>query len=172
MTLEVLSSGDSFGDLALTGGESRRSASAVCLDKVETISIRQPEFDELRRRLPAVDRFLVEVLSAQVRRLTSLLLDSLHLDADTRTYPPTAPPRDRLRSGPATDSDSTHPGRPRIDGRDDPSDHQQGPANLRPSEDSYHWPEDASPSSTWKVSQNRPNSEHRDSISGFLDVTA
>ena len=86
MTLEVLSAGDSFGELALTSGESRRSASAVCLDKVETISIRQPEFDELRRRLPAVDRFLVEALSAQVRRLSSLLLDSLHLDADTRTY--------------------------------------------------------------------------------------
>lgn len=86
VTLEVLSSGHSFGDLALTGPESRRSASAVCLDPVETISIRQPDFDELRRRLPAIDRFLVEVLSAQVRRLTSLLLDSLHLDADTRTY--------------------------------------------------------------------------------------
>jgi CRP/FNR family cyclic AMP-dependent transcriptional regulator len=86
VTLEVLSSGDSFGELALTSGEWRRSASAVCLDPVETVSIRQPEFDELRRRLPAVDRFLVEVLSNQVRRLTSLLLDSLHLDADTRTY--------------------------------------------------------------------------------------
>jgi CRP-like cAMP-binding protein len=86
VTLELLSPGDAFGDLALTGDESRRSASAVCLDPVETISIRQPEFDELRRRLPAVDRFLVEVLSNQVRRLTSLLLDSLHLDADTRTY--------------------------------------------------------------------------------------
>jgi CRP-like cAMP-binding protein len=63
---------------------SRRNASAVCLDATQTLSITGSDFAELRERLPLVDRFLVEVLSAQVRKLTEQLVENLHLDAETR----------------------------------------------------------------------------------------
>jgi len=86
VTLTVIGPRESFGDQALTQPDARRSASAVCLDAVETLSVGRREFDDLRGRLPAVDRFLVAVLSAQVRRLSSQLLESLHTDADVRVY--------------------------------------------------------------------------------------
>jgi len=85
-TLTVLVPGDSFGEQALLDPASRRTASAVCLGAVETLAVGQRDFDDLRGRLPAVDRFLVDVLAAQVRRLSAMLLESLHVDADTRIY--------------------------------------------------------------------------------------
>ncbi|MCC6225662.1 MAG: Crp/Fnr family transcriptional regulator [Microthrixaceae bacterium] len=85
-TLVVLVPGDSFGEQALLDSESRRTAAAVCLDAVETLSIGRRDFEHLRSRLPLVDRFLVEVLAAQVRRLSAMVLESLHLDADTRVF--------------------------------------------------------------------------------------
>ena len=86
ITLAVLGSRESFGDQALTTADARRTASAVCLDTVETLSVGRREFEDLRSRLPAVDRFLVAVLSAQVRRLSERLLEALHTDADVRVY--------------------------------------------------------------------------------------
>jgi len=85
-TLVVLVPGDSFGELALIDAESRRTASAVCLDAVETLSIGRRDFEHLRSRLPIVDRFLIELLAAQVRRLSDTVLESLHVDADTRVF--------------------------------------------------------------------------------------
>jgi CRP/FNR family cyclic AMP-dependent transcriptional regulator len=84
VTLTVLGPGDSFGEQALMTESSRRTASAVCLDATETLSITGVDFGELRERLPAIDRFLVEVLSTQVHRLSELLVENLHLDAETR----------------------------------------------------------------------------------------
>ena len=78
--------GDSFGEQALLSEASRRTASAVCLDAVETLSIGGREFSELRARLPLVDRFLVDVLSAQVHMLSNMLVENLHLDAETRVF--------------------------------------------------------------------------------------
>ena len=42
------------------------------------------DFDELRRRHPSVERFLVDVLAAQVRRLSGQVLDALYMPADHR----------------------------------------------------------------------------------------
>lgn len=84
VTLTVLGPGESFGEQALLAPDARRTASAVCLDEVQTIAVGGDDFEDLRHRLPAVDRFLVDVLAAQVRRLSGQLVESLHVQAETR----------------------------------------------------------------------------------------
>lgn len=84
VTLNVLGPGESFGEQALLAPDARRTASVVCIDAVQTLAIGKVEFEDLRDRLPAVDRFLVEVLATQVRRLSTQLVEALHIDADTR----------------------------------------------------------------------------------------
>lgn len=84
-TVTVLGPGDVVGELALASGEpGRRTASAVALERTETLVIHHDAFEELRREHPTVERFLVLVLAAQVRRLTGHLLDALYVPADTR----------------------------------------------------------------------------------------
>ncbi|HEV7886620.1 MAG TPA: Crp/Fnr family transcriptional regulator [Acidimicrobiales bacterium] len=84
-TVTVLGPGDVVGELALLdGGQGRRTASAVALEKSETLVLHHDAFEELRRAHPTVERFLSAVLAAQVRRLTSHLLDALYVPADVR----------------------------------------------------------------------------------------
>lgn len=83
-TLAVLGRGDFFGELALLSGESHRTASVVALEAAETMAIGRDSFDELRRAHPPVQAFLVEVLGAQVRRLTGQVIEALYVPADRR----------------------------------------------------------------------------------------
>ena len=83
-TLTVLMPGESFGEQALLDPDFRRTASAVCLDAVETLSFTKREFEDLRKRLPMVDRFLIEVLAQQVRRLSTVVMELVHVDAESR----------------------------------------------------------------------------------------
>jgi CRP-like cAMP-binding protein len=83
-TLTVLGPGESFGELALLGGESLRTASVIALEPVETKALHRRDFDELRRKHPAVERLLVEALAAQVQRLSGQVLDALYVPADKR----------------------------------------------------------------------------------------
>jgi CRP/FNR family cyclic AMP-dependent transcriptional regulator len=64
--LSVLGAGDFFGELALSVGRS--------------------EFKRLREQYPPVDRVIVSVLSSQVRRLSTLLVEAMYLPAETRVY--------------------------------------------------------------------------------------
>jgi CRP/FNR family cyclic AMP-dependent transcriptional regulator len=83
-TFAVLGPGDAFGDQALLTLDTRRTASAVAIDATETRSLSREGFDRLRSTEPAVDRFLIEVLAAQVRRLSAHLVDALYASADVR----------------------------------------------------------------------------------------
>ena len=83
-TLVVLGRGDVFGDQALLDPNSRRTASALAVEVTETLSLSRDRFEHLRRTEPAVDRFLVDALAAQVRRLDAHLLDALYVPAETR----------------------------------------------------------------------------------------
>jgi CRP/FNR family cyclic AMP-dependent transcriptional regulator len=56
----------------------------VALEAVETLSLQRQVFDQLRTSHPQVERFLVELLAAQVRRLSSGLLEGRYLPADAR----------------------------------------------------------------------------------------
>jgi CRP-like cAMP-binding protein len=82
-TLAVLGRGDFFGELALLS-ESHRTATVVALETAETMAISREDFDELRRAQPSVQAFLVEVLGAQVRRLTEQVIEALYVPADRR----------------------------------------------------------------------------------------
>ena len=84
VTLTVMGPGECFGEQALLSPDLRRTASVVALDQVETHMLHRRDFDDLRRRHPAVERFLVDVLAAQVRRLSAQLLDALYAPAELR----------------------------------------------------------------------------------------
>lgn len=84
-TLVVLGPGDVLGELSLVDeNQGRRTATAVALEKVETLTLHRETFDKLRREHPTVERFLVAVLAAQVRRLSTHLVEALYVAADTR----------------------------------------------------------------------------------------
>ena len=61
-----------------------RTASAVALETVEVRSLHRRQFYELRETYPSVNRLLVELLAAQVRRLSAHLLDALYLPVEQR----------------------------------------------------------------------------------------
>lgn len=83
-TLTILGPGDSFGEQALLVPDSERTATATALEDTHTLTLKSDDFDELRRRHRGVDAFLVEVLAAQVRRLTDELADARFVPADQR----------------------------------------------------------------------------------------
>ncbi len=84
VTLAVMGAGASFGEQALLSDDSRRTASVVALEPVETRVLHRHDFEQLRTDHPSIDRFLVELLSAQVRRLSALVLEAMYLPADQR----------------------------------------------------------------------------------------
>ncbi len=83
-TLRVLGAGEIFGEQALIATDHRRVATALAIDPVETHVLRREQFDELRRTHPEVDRFLVEALVLQIRRLTKHLQEALFVASDKR----------------------------------------------------------------------------------------
>jgi CRP-like cAMP-binding protein len=83
-TFTVLGPGEVFGEGALLADDSRRTGTVVALEAVETQTLSGDQFGTLRREHPEVDRFLIEVLSAQVRRLSSRLQEALFIPAETR----------------------------------------------------------------------------------------
>ena len=82
--LAVLGAGDMFGELALLGGEQRRSATVSALEPAETRSVHQVDFERLRREHPETSSVIIGILSGQVRRLSRHLLDALYVPADKR----------------------------------------------------------------------------------------
>lgn len=84
VTLAVMGAGASFGEQALLSDDARRTASVVALEPVETRVLHRHDFEQLRKDHPSVERFLVDLLSAQVRRLSALVLEAMYLPADQR----------------------------------------------------------------------------------------
>ena len=83
-TLRVRSPGEVIGELALLDSAARRTATVVALERVETLALHRDQFLEVRRRHPSVDAFLVNVLAEEIRRLSGLLVEALHVPVDTR----------------------------------------------------------------------------------------
>jgi CRP-like cAMP-binding protein len=82
-TLGVLGPGECVGEMALLG-TGHRGATVVALEKTETLSLHRDQFEELRRENAAVDRFLIDVLAAEVRRLDVQLMEALFLPVERR----------------------------------------------------------------------------------------
>jgi len=83
-TLAVVGPGDVVGELALISGEHERSATVVTLERTETLALRRAQFDELRRAHPPIDRFLLDLLAGQLRRMNALLVEALFVPAESR----------------------------------------------------------------------------------------
>jgi CRP/FNR family transcriptional regulator, cyclic AMP receptor protein len=80
-TLAVIGPGDAFGEL---GPDARRTASIVTLEATVTLSIQAVDFRRLRSERPEVAEVLIVLLTAQIRRLSTQLLDALYTPADSR----------------------------------------------------------------------------------------
>lgn len=79
----VFGPGEAVGEMALVeAGE--RTATAIALEATETLSLRRDQFEELRESHPQVDRLLVQLLAARVRRQNVALIDAYFTPADTR----------------------------------------------------------------------------------------
>jgi CRP/FNR family cyclic AMP-dependent transcriptional regulator len=83
-TIAILGAGDAFGELALVGDETDRSATVVSLERSETVSIARPDLERLRHDQPQVNDLLVKLLAARIRRTNELLAEALYVSADKR----------------------------------------------------------------------------------------
>jgi CRP/FNR family cyclic AMP-dependent transcriptional regulator len=83
-THTVLGPGSSFGEQALLAPDARRTATAAALDPVETRVLHRDQFAALVDTHPKVALVLVELLAAQVRRLSDRLVEALFVPAETR----------------------------------------------------------------------------------------
>lgn len=83
-TLTVLGPGETFGELALLGEESERTATAAAVEGAETMSLHRRDFLDIRRADPAVERMIVDALSARVGRLTGHLVEALYETVEVR----------------------------------------------------------------------------------------
>jgi CRP/FNR family transcriptional regulator, cyclic AMP receptor protein len=84
VTLAIAGPGDFFGELVIISPQSGRNATAVALDATETLTLHRDQLEALRREHPAIDRFLLEVMATQLRRMSLLLSDALYLPAGKR----------------------------------------------------------------------------------------
>ena len=84
VTLAVLGPGETFGEQALVDRAATRTASAVALEAVDVHTLHRRDFEAARRRDPTLDAMLVDVLAAQVRRLSARLQEALFVPADGR----------------------------------------------------------------------------------------
>ena len=84
VTFTVVGPGQALGEMALLRRSSRRSASAVALDAVDTRVLHQDVFFRLCAANPGIERLLVGLLAARVDRLSRHLLEALHLPVEQR----------------------------------------------------------------------------------------
>ena len=87
-TLNVLSPGDYFGELALVrhGDQRGRSATVVALERSETLSLSASAFHALCDKYPGVDQLLVTLLATRVEQLSERLLEALYVGLDRRLF--------------------------------------------------------------------------------------
>jgi CRP-like cAMP-binding protein len=83
VTLSVLGAGQAFGEMALVGNR-RRTATAIALEPLTALAMSTASFESLRRRHPAVDRLLLDILASRVDRLSRELSEALYVPVETR----------------------------------------------------------------------------------------
>jgi CRP-like cAMP-binding protein len=84
VTVAVRGPGESFGEMALVGSKSRRSATVSALEQGETLCVYRGDFDELRRRHGSIDELLLTFLVSEVRMLNDRLLEALYVPVERR----------------------------------------------------------------------------------------
>ena len=84
VTIGVRGPGENFGEMALVGAESRRSATVEALERAETFAVYQTDFQRLRREHPGVDQVVTAFLVGEVRVLHERLLEALYVPSERR----------------------------------------------------------------------------------------
>ena len=82
--LSVRGPGDAFGELALIGEESVRSATVSALEPGETHSVYRDDFERVRREHPHVNDVLLGILTDRLRRLSDQVVEAYYVPADRR----------------------------------------------------------------------------------------
>jgi CRP-like cAMP-binding protein len=83
-TLSVRGPGEAFGELALLGRESKRSATVSAIEPGETYSVYRGDFERLRREYPSVNDVLIGILAEHLRRLSEQLIEAHYVPANRR----------------------------------------------------------------------------------------
>ncbi len=86
LTLNVMSPGDAFGELAAIGQAHRRTATVVAFEPAETLSLSGTAFQSLCQRHPAVERLVVRLLVERVDQLSQRLIEALYVGVDQRLF--------------------------------------------------------------------------------------
>jgi CRP/FNR family transcriptional regulator, cyclic AMP receptor protein len=84
VTISVLGPDDAFGEMALIGGEARRSATVLALERAETLALYKDDFDRLRAQYPAVNDVLLRFLVGELRAMNERLLEALYVPSERR----------------------------------------------------------------------------------------
>jgi CRP-like cAMP-binding protein len=84
VTIDVMGPGRIFGELALLGSPSTRTATAIALDPTETRSLSASAFTTLRHQHPEVTDALFAILLRRFRRQDDLLTEALYVPVDQR----------------------------------------------------------------------------------------
>jgi CRP/FNR family cyclic AMP-dependent transcriptional regulator len=82
--LAVRGPGEAFGELALLGEATQRSATIEALESAETYAVARSDFERLRHRRPEVADVLLALLASDVRRMNDRLLEAFYLPAERR----------------------------------------------------------------------------------------
>lgn len=82
--LDVLGTGETFGEQALINPDQQRSATVVALERAETMRLSRTDFEALLSDHPDTMRLLVSMLDARLRATSRDLVDALYLPAETR----------------------------------------------------------------------------------------
>jgi CRP/FNR family transcriptional regulator, cyclic AMP receptor protein len=85
-TLNVLSPGGFFGELALLHESRRRTATVLALAPAQTLAVGGTAFAAIRESHPAVERLVVAALAHRVDQLSIRLLEALYVGVDRRVY--------------------------------------------------------------------------------------
>lgn len=82
--LVVLGPGAVFGELSVVGDEMVRSATIRAIERSATLILSRDAVDDLRRRSKEVDRLLIDLMAATVRRLTDRVVETSKYSAPER----------------------------------------------------------------------------------------
>ena len=84
VTLDVLRPGEVFGEQALIGEGSHRSATVVALERTDTLRLTKSDFESLWESHPGATMTVAKMLDTRLRATSQALLEALYLPAETR----------------------------------------------------------------------------------------